>query len=94
MEEAINNNGVPRQITFPMRLYIPHHLPLSAYLSTALIIATGGCFAFLCLMMFLLEFMIKLIIVPLVFLFAMACLAYGLFNRKLLHRHQENLIGA
>lgn len=77
-----------------MRLYIPHHLPLSSYLSTALILTTGGCFAFLCLMMLLLEFIAKLIIVPLVFLFAMTALAYGLFSRTILERRPKNSVAA
>jgi hypothetical protein len=66
-----------------MRIYIPHHLPLSTCLSTVLIIATGGCFAFLCMIMILSEFVIKLIVIPVVFLFAMTCLAYGFVQRKI-----------
>lgn len=67
-----------------MRLNILDHLTLSAYLSMAMIIATGGLFALSCLLLFLVEFVFKLVAVPLIFSLAMACLAYGLFKRKIL----------
>ena len=72
-----------------MRLHNMHHLPLATYLSTLLIIATGVLFGLLCLLMFLLESLIKLLTIPIVLLFGMACLTYGLAKRKLYHRLKQ-----
>jgi hypothetical protein len=67
-----------------MSLYIPPHLPLATYMSTALIIATGSCFAVLCLAILLVEFIVKLLVVPVIFLFTIGCLSYGFLKREIL----------
>jgi hypothetical protein len=61
-----------------MRLYHLLHLPLS----TSLVIVTGGCFAVLCLLILLMEFLAKIIAIPIIFAFGTGCLAYGLVKRK------------
>jgi len=66
-----------------MRVQLPHRLSLSAYLSTSLIIATGSCFAVLCMLILLVELTVKLIVVPVIFLFAMVCLVYGFLKRTI-----------
>jgi hypothetical protein len=56
---------------------------MSAYATSALIIATGCCFALLCFFLILIEFIVKVLAVPVIFSIAMASLAYGLMQRKL-----------
>lgn len=65
------------------------HLPFTAYLSKALIIMTGGFFGLLCFLLILLEFIVKLIVLPVIFSFTIAVLAYGFIIRKITQRRQQ-----
>lgn len=67
-----------------MRAIILRH-PWSAYAKGALIIATGGFFALICFVIVLVETIVKLVALPLVFLFGMNVLALGFIKRKLRH---------
>jgi hypothetical protein len=67
-----------------MRAVIHPHL-WPAYAKGVLIIATGSLFALICFLIILVETIVKLIAVPVVFLFGMNVLALGFIKRKLRH---------
>ena len=73
-----------------MRQLYHNHPSFMAYLSTGLTIVTGSCFAILCALMLLVELVIKVIAVPVIFLFGISTLAYGLIKRIVIQylRHQ------
>jgi hypothetical protein len=74
-----------------MRWYLISHLPLSSYFATSLVIVTGILFGLLCLLMFVLESLVKLIAIPFILSFGVASLAYGLAKRKLYHGLKQPL---
>jgi hypothetical protein len=55
----------------------------TTYAKGILLVATGGFFALACLLIVLAEAVIKMIIVPLVFVVGMNVLAFGFVKRKL-----------
>jgi hypothetical protein len=59
--------------------------PWSACAKGVLIIATGGLFALICFLILLVEAIVKLIAVPVVFLFGMRVLSLGFMKRRLSH---------
>ena len=61
------------------------HRPWATYASGALIFATGGLFALLCMLIIMVEAVVKLIAIPVVFFFGMSVLMAGLIKRKFGH---------
>ena len=64
-----------------MRLFIPHH-SLAAYGETTLVIATGAFFALLCVLIFIVESIVKLIAIPAIFLFGVGVVVFDFLKRK------------
>jgi hypothetical protein len=62
-----------------------HRYPWPACAKDALIISTGGLFALLCLLIFMFELIVKLIAIPVIFLFGLSVLAFGRVKIKFQH---------
>jgi hypothetical protein len=65
-----------------MRLFIPHH-SLAAYGETTLVIATGAFFGLLCVILFIVQAIVKLIALPAIFSVGVGVLVFDLVKRKL-----------
>jgi len=64
-----------------MRLFLPHH-SLAVYGETTLVVATGVFFALLCILLFIVESIVKLIAIPAIFSFGVGVLVFDFAKRK------------
>ena len=65
-----------------MRFLVAHR-QWSAYAAGALVLATGGLFALLSMLLIVLESIAKIIAIPIIFSAGIVILAYGFLKRKL-----------